>query len=172
MSTNNGGFGKSYASMYTGSMFGAGAATFAVMGYVIANQVPGGDDKLVVELNPRLLAAILGDVAEADVERVIDFLCSPDPRSRSKIEGGRRLVRLGEFLFWVVNGRKYRAMQDPYRRREQNREAKRRERAKRRVKVVASAEEQAFVRADGDGEIETADEIAGRAALRAQRENP
>ncbi len=122
-----GNFGKHYSSMYLGSMIGAGAVVFAVMGYVISNQVPNFEGDMIVELNPKLLGFILGEPPE-DVASAITFLCSPDPGSRTKTEDGKRLLRDGEFSYVVVNGRQYRAMGDPARRREQNREAKRRER--------------------------------------------
>lgn len=155
-----GGFGKHYSSMYAGSMVGSGAVVFAVMGYVIANQVPNFDGELVVELNPELLGFILGEKPKSVVE-AIDFLCSPDAKSRTKVEEGRRLVKLGEFSYLVVNGRHYRAMRDPARRREQNREAKRRQRNKAKpVSAEYRARESAFEKADGDGNMEQADGIA------------
>lgn len=122
-------FGKHFASMYEGSMIGAGAVVFAVWGYVIATQVP---DKIVgsqVRLNPRLLAAILGE-DEKEVRQAIEYLCAADGASTTKVEAGRRLKRLGEFDFQVVNGAKYRAIRDEEQRREQNREAQRRYREK------------------------------------------
>lgn len=110
-------------------MVGAGAAVFAVMGYVIANAVPDRTVGTQVELNPKLIAFILGE-SQKEVEKAIEFLCQPDPESRTKVEQGRRLIRLGQFDYKVVNGEKYRAMRDEEKRREQNREAKRREREK------------------------------------------
>jgi len=122
-------YGKHFSSMYEGSMVGAGAAVFAVMGYVIANAVPDRTVGTQVELNPKLIAFILGE-SQKEVEKAIEFLCQPDPESRTKVEQGRRLIRLGQFDYKVVNGEKYRAMRDEEKRREQNREAKRREREK------------------------------------------
>jgi hypothetical protein len=154
--------------MYQGSMIGAGAVVFAVMGYVIANQTPGAGgelapERLYVELNPKLLAFILGEGEEA-VAVAIEFLCRPDPGSRTKEEEGRRLVRVGQFAYWVVNGRRYRGMRDPERRKEQNREAKRRERKKgktaKQVRAEAQSREARFVEADGAGDLGTADGIA------------
>lgn len=102
---------------------------FAVMGYVIAKQVPDKSVGSQVSLNPKLLAAIIGEEEKA-IEKAIEFLCSPDTKSTSKKEGGRRLVRLGEFDYQVVNGEKYRAIRDEDQRRQQNREAQSRFRAK------------------------------------------
>ena len=115
--------------MYSGSMVGAGALPFAIMGYVIANGRPDRTVGMQVELNPKLLGFILGE-SEESVEKAIDFLCSPDPRSRSKEEEGRRLIKLGEFCYRVVNGAKYRAIRDEERRRETDRNSKRRQREK------------------------------------------
>jgi hypothetical protein len=122
-------FGKHFASLYEGSMVGAGAVVFAVWGYVIAKQVP---DRLVgsqVRLNPKLLATIIGE-EEGEVVKAIKFLCAPDPHSTTKVHDGRRLVKLGEFDYQVVNGAKYRAIRDEESRREQNRLSQLRWRAK------------------------------------------
>lgn len=128
-------FGKHFACMYEGSMVGAGAVTFAVMGYVISHQRPelvGGGERLVVKLNPKLLALILGE-NENDVVKSIDYLCAPDPRSNRKEENGKRLVKLSEFEYWVVNGRYYRELGREERKREQNRQAQARYRAKKKA---------------------------------------
>lgn len=125
-------FGKHFESMYTGSMVGSGALTFAVWGYVISHMVPVGrlgEQEQQVELNPRLLGPILGEDVE-EVRKVIERFCQPDPESRTKAEEGRRLIRLGQFDYRVVNGPKYRAIRDEAQRREQNREAQRRYREK------------------------------------------
>lgn len=96
-------FGKHYASMYTGSMIGKGSAVFAVWGYVIAMAKP---PTFEVELNPRLLAFVIGE-AEEKIKEAIVVLCSPDSSSRTKVEDGRRLIRRGEFMYYVVNGKTY-----------------------------------------------------------------
>jgi hypothetical protein len=122
-------YGKHFASMYEGSLYGAGAVVFAVWGYVIATQVPDRGLGSVVVLNPRKLADTLGE-AKAAVEQALHFLCLEDSRSTTKKEGGRRLKRVSEFEYQVVNGAKYRAIRNEDERRAQNREAKRRERLK------------------------------------------
>lgn len=114
------GFGKIYSRLYEGSMYGHSALHFAVMGYVIAKQVPETrhrDSRMVVELNPALLAGVFAEEPK-NVESVIEFLCSPDKQSQSPEQEGRRLVRLGQFSYWVVNGRKYRELQIAEERRE------------------------------------------------------
>lgn len=151
-------YGKHFASMYEGSMVGAGAVVFAVMGYIIANAVPDREVGTQVELNPKLLAFILGE-KQSEVEKAIEFLCAPDKNSRSKEEQGRRLVRIGQFSYRVVNGAKYRAMRDEEKRREQNREAKRRERLKNGKPLVG---EESTLKKLAEGKItqEHADNIA------------
>lgn len=122
-------YGKHFESMYEGSMVGCGAVVFAVMGYVIAKQKPDRDVGSQVHLNPRLLAAILGE-QEKDIEEAVEFLCAPDPKTTTPDKGGRRLVKIGQFAYQVVNGAKYRAIRNEEDRREQNRQSKRRERQK------------------------------------------
>lgn len=115
-------FGKHFASTYTGSMYGAGPVVFAVWGYVIANAVKGR-----VELNPTALAHIIGTTSD-EIERAIAYLEAPDARSRSVEHEGRRLIREGAFQFQVPTHDKYRAIRNEDDRREQNRQAKQRQR--------------------------------------------
>ena len=122
-------FGKIFGSMFEGSMVGSGACVFAVMSYIIAKMVPDREHGMVVEINPKLLAFTLGET-QKNVESAIDFLCKPDKHSRTKDEQGRRLIRLGEFDYRVVNGLKYRQIRNEEARMEQNRTAQARKRFK------------------------------------------
>lgn len=133
-------YGKAFASMYERSMVGVGALVFAVWGYVIAKAVPDKKVGAQVTLNPDLLGPILGE-SPADVKRAIDFLCSPDPRSTTKEEQGRRLVKIGEFDFKVVSHAKYRAMRNEEERREQNRLNKQSQRARAKGKPLPGEDE-------------------------------
>jgi hypothetical protein len=129
-------YGKVWDSMYTGSMLGAGLGPFALMPYVISNMKPqkvGDMVEMRLELNPKLLAVILG-TTETVVEKAIEWACSPDPDSRSKDEDGRRLVRLGQFEYLVVNGWAYTQKKAIERRREQLRRAAQKYRGKKIVK--------------------------------------
>lgn len=117
-------YGKHFASMYTGSMMGAGPVVFAVMGYVIANT---SDSE--VELNPKLLGFTFGCPAE-EVTAAIDYLCSPDPQSRTKTLEGKRLVKTGEYLYEVVNYVPYHSISNEEERREYFRVKKREQRAR------------------------------------------
>ena len=116
-------YGKIYESTFTGSMVGTGTNVFAVWGYVIANTKPDNQ----VELNPRILSAILG-TTDAEVQTAIDLLCAPDPRSRSKEFKGRRLIKRAEFLYFVPQADKYRGIPNERERRQYFRDKKREQR--------------------------------------------
>jgi hypothetical protein len=129
-------YGKHFASMYSGSLFGKPALVFAVWGYALSHMRPSrSDNQCYVELNPTLLAATFATTVE-EIDSAIETLEAPDPASRSKTDDGRRLVLIeehrhaGPLQFRVVNGAKYRAMRDEEERRTYLREAKRKERAR------------------------------------------
>lgn len=126
-------FGKIFATTFTGSMFGAGPDVFAVWAYTLANTGPDSH----VELNPKLLAVAIGS-PEDRIKAAIEYLCNPDPNSRTKESDGRRLLRQGEFLYQVVNHAKYRSIRDEEDRRTYFREAKRRQRQSQTVSNGAS----------------------------------
>ena len=121
-------YGKHFSSMYTGSMFGSGAEVFAVWGYVLAHAMNSR-----VELNPMLVAAILGEPVEL-IGGAIDKLCSPDPRSRCKAAEGRRLVKEGEFQYFVPSWEEYNRIRSREELREYNRRYQATSRAKSRAK--------------------------------------
>lgn len=123
-------YGKHFESMYTGSMFGVGPTVFAVWGYVISHTRKDG----FTELNPQLLGAVIGCPPE-EIETAIEFLCSPDERSRSKDEDGRRMIREGEFDYRVVNYTSYRNILNEDERRAYNRLKKRESRARQKSKA-------------------------------------
>lgn len=122
----NGMFGKLFSSTYTGSMRGKGGVVFSVWGYVIANTV-----RAQVELVPDYVAALVGE-SEEDVVRAIDYLCSPDPRSRNPMEGGRRLIKEGTYAYRVVTHPYYNRIQNADELREYNRQKKAESRARKR----------------------------------------
>ena len=97
-------YGKIFESLFTGSMFGCGAVRFAVWSYVIANTKPSqneaGEDTGIVEINPPVLAAALGEPVQA-VQEAIAYLMQPDPVSRNPAHDGRRLLHVGSFLYEV-----------------------------------------------------------------------
>jgi hypothetical protein len=144
--------------MYTGSMVGSGAVIYAVWGYVIANMRPDKKVGAQVELNPKLLAFIIGET-EKEITEAIVRLCAKDDRSRTKEEEGRRLVKLGEFDYQVVNGAKYAAIRNE----EERREANRLRKAKSRMEARnggGSARESLAVEEYGAGNVEKAEKLA------------
>lgn len=145
-------YGKLFASTFTGSMFGAGPTVFAVWGYVIAHAVES-----TVELNPSLIAATLG-ADPTDVGAAIDVLCSEDPRSRTKTEGGRRLIHESGFQYRVVNHAAYRSLRNEDDRRAYNREAQRKHRklnsVKRRVNDMSALSAHTEAEAEADPKAE------------------
>jgi hypothetical protein len=120
-------YGKIFASMFTGSMMGAGGHVHSTMVYAIAN----ADESGFVELNPGLLAVVIGEPHER-IDKAITYLCAPDTNSRTPDEEGRRLVQEGQFLYRIVNYGKYRAVRDKETRRRQTREAVQRYREKKK----------------------------------------
>lgn len=122
-------YGKIFSSMYEGSMIGAGATVFALMGYVISRQQPPDFN---VELNAKLISAILGE-PEGEVIKAIEYLCAPDPISRSEKEDGRRLIKVGAFTYHVVNGEDYHAIRNYEERKAYNRDKQAEYRAKKNL---------------------------------------
>lgn len=116
--------------MYTGSMRGSGAMMFAVWGYVLTHQ-RGNRERthFTVELNPEIVAFLLGE-AEGEVAEVIQKCCEPDPKSRSEDKEGRKLEKLGSFLYEVVNGAYYDKIQRELDKRESDRQRQAKQRAK------------------------------------------
>jgi hypothetical protein len=144
-------FGKHFESMYEGSMRGSGSAFFAVWGYVISHMRPSHEHGATVELNTEIIGFLIGENVEV-VEQQIARMCNPDPKSRTKDEEGRKLVKIGEYLFRVVNGAKYRAIRNAEKRKEQVREAQQRYRSKRAVPHGTQLKgEAAFLKAEQAG---------------------
>ena len=138
---------KFFASAFTGSMMGAGADVFAVWAYAIAN----ADVRGFVELNPKLLGAVIGAKPEA-MATAIRKLTDPDPESRTEQEEGRRMVKEGSFIYRIVNYQAYRAMRDQDERREQQRVAARDKRAKPLDAVGQGRPEPAYGEVEGKEE--------------------
>jgi len=85
-------------------MYGQGFGLFAIWGYVISHERGG-----IVELNPKLLSDLFGEPIDS-VATLVNKLCSPDDNSRSKAQEGRRLVRIGQYAYQVVNAAEYAKM--------------------------------------------------------------
>jgi len=101
------GYGKLFESTYTGSMAGSGSNVFAVWTYCIAT----ANRHHEVYLNEKGLSVILGEPIE-HIEQAINYLCSPDPNSRSKVEDGRRLIKVVDVgcTYRVVNHSVYKEL--------------------------------------------------------------
>lgn len=112
-------YGKFFESAFTGSMMGAGADAFALLGYIIANT-----KKSHVELNPRFLSAVIG-MPEENVMRAIEFLSTPDPKSRNPEHEGRRIVHEAGFQYLVPSWRHYHDILNEDDRRDYNRQKQR-----------------------------------------------
>ncbi len=145
-------FGKHFSSMYEGSMVGKGSAFFAVWGYIISHFVPDRQVGAQVDLNPKVLAFVIGEKEEV-VVGVIEDMCRPDAASRSQTEEGRKLVKIGTYSYRVVNGRYYRAIRNEEDRREYQRLKQREYRLLKKGR--ASLAERNSVKNEGaDGEAE------------------
>lgn len=159
-------FGKYFASTFTGSMVGSGLNVFAVWGYVIANTRADG----YVELNPPLLAAIMGCTV-GEVTAAIDFLKRPDPDSRNKVQDGRRLIQEAAFLYFVPTYSTYRGMRDDDDRAEYMRDYMRAYRARQKgeqgsVNVNVNHGKPPLAHAEAEAEAE-----AGKSKACAQRDS-
>lgn len=143
-------YGKIFASLFTGSMYGAGAPAFSLMSYVIANMKPDREVGFQVELNVKKLSDTIGE-PEAVIQRAIDYLCAPDGHTTTPAEDGRRLVKVGTFSYRVVNGLHYQEIRNEEERREQNRIRQANHRAKgpkRRNRNQPQARERFVVNSD------------------------
>ena len=149
-------YGKHFESMYEGSMYGAGIAVFAVWGYAISHVRAS-----MVELNPRLLSNTLGGTVE-EVELAIEYLCKPDPESRHKEHGGRRLIREGQFQYFLPSWESYRKIRSADERREYNRVKQAEYRSKKPKRGKPLKGEEAYVRAFEGGDEQRAESIVSR----------
>lgn len=138
-------YGKFFAQAFEGSMYGAGAHVFALWGYVIAHTI---DSR--VEINPKKVADSIG-MTEEQVQKALDYLCAPDSRSRSDEHDGRRLIKEGQFQYYVTNHRAYRNIKNAdelreYNRKKQEESRKRRKKAKPMPKNEPTMQDRAYER--------------------------
>jgi hypothetical protein len=92
-------------------------------------------------LNPRKLRDTLGADSVEEVEVAISKLECEDPESRHKEEGGKRLVKEGEYQYRVPSWRFYQEIKNAEDLREYNRLAKRRQREKQRANQPKTIEQ-------------------------------
>ena len=86
-------YGRIFECLFTGSMVGAGVHVFAVWAYALAHVREG-----MVEINPRLVAAILGTTTNR-VQKALEYLQQPDPDSRFTEHNGQRLIHQGAHAY-------------------------------------------------------------------------
>jgi|GEM_PF-5859551 len=164
-------YGKHFASMYEGSMLGIGAVPLAVWGYVISHM----DEEGHLELNPVLLAAMIGE-SEEEIQMAMDLLQEPDPNSRCKAEEGRRLVRTGQFSYRVPSAPEYRKIWNRETQKEYNRVRMREWRAKQKQEAGSEDIEDDSGDSDNGGRPEGVDEDGvieepGRAETLSEEDN-
>jgi hypothetical protein len=138
-------YGKIYEQTFTGSMCGKGPVKFAVWAYIIANTKA---DHLI-EINPKIVAHVIG-CKESEVAGALKFFCSPDKESRNTEHGGRKLIRHGEFLYFVTGHGRFRGLKDDGARKEYMREymRERRQSMKARTSLTPAEHESTNERGD------------------------
>jgi len=99
-------YGKIFRATFNGSMAGAGPTVFAVWAYILAHTESGS-----VVLRPEVLSRAIGAPAE-DIKKAIEYLASPDPKSRSRAHQGRRIIKLDGHRYRVPNHAIYRDIHD------------------------------------------------------------
>ena len=120
-------YGKLFASLYQGTLRGN---THCIV--VFTNLIAHADSAGWVDIHPRAISDETGLTLE-QVEAALLELEAPDQHSRSPEENGCRIKRLDEHRSWgwrIVNHAKYRKIRSEEDRREQNRLAQERWRAR------------------------------------------
>lgn len=117
--------------MYDGSMYGKGLHVFGVWNWVIANAF---DSR--IEINSQKLSHVLGCQPE-EIEAALEILTAEDPKSRHKIEDGKRLIQTGEFEYFIPTWEIYQKIRNRDDRREYNRIKQAEYRAKKKGKEAA-----------------------------------
>ena len=139
---------KLFASLYQGTLRGLSHEIL-----VFTNLLASCDKEGFVDKHQRAIADETG-LSVDQVKSAILKLEEPDPESRSPEEDGARLTRMDEHRAWgwhIVNYVKYRTIRNEDDRREQNRAAQERFRAKKKKKVVSlSKPPSAHAEVEGD----------------------
>lgn len=116
----------------------------------------------VVDMTPEAIARRI-NLPLPKVKACLIELMKPDPRSRSHAHEGRRLMVLDSHRDWgwiITNYQHYRSIRDEEARRAYNRDAKRKERLRKRGKPLNG--EAAAVKAMERGDEGTFDRLAAR----------
>lgn len=152
-------YAKAFASMFTGSMRKSGPDVFAVWVYILANT----DRDHRVELNFGDIADRIGGITAERVGHIVQKFCEPDLASRSKIHAGRKLLREGEYDYFVVNHDDYSKIlnnedRKAYFRRKQK-EYRDRQKLRKIKKGTPLAGETSYVKAVEDGRTKDAERL-------------
>jgi len=130
-------YAKLFTSIYQGTLRGQSHVLL-----VFTNLLAHADRDGIADIHPRAIAEEVGLTTE-EVRVALQLLEQPDYESRSPEEEGRRIVRLDEHRAWgwrIVNYIKYRSIRNEEDRREQNREAQARFKAKAKAGKPESAQ--------------------------------
>ena len=125
-------YGKIFASMYNGSLYGQWQAIVTFQQMIVLCDIDG-----VVDMTPQAIAARTSIPLDI-IQEGIRILEQPDKYSRTPDAEGRRIDRLDYHREWgwvIVNYKKYRHLIDAETVREQNRERQRRFKDKHKVTV-------------------------------------
>jgi len=152
-------------------MRGKGSPFFAVWGYVLSHMTPiRGPNKTIikmtVELNPEIIGFLIGEKQQV-VSSKLEEMCQPDPKSRTPDHEGKKLLKIGEYTYEVVNGLYYRSIRNEDDRREYQRVKQAEYRSKKKPRKSAATvraeneeREKRYVSAHENGDQEAADRIA------------
>ena len=161
-------YGKVFSSLWDGTL-ATNWPGWSLLVFMIANCDPDG----TIDMTPEAMAARTG-IPLVEVHLALDHLSSPDLRSRSQEEEGRRIVLLDpENRNWgwsIVNYRKYREFTDAETIRKQNRIRKQKQRdtsryvthghaSSRQAEAEAEAEEENLNTCSSEMSDEDDDEI-------------
>lgn len=120
-------YGKIFDSIYDGTLVEDWRALVTFQQLIVLCDADG-----VIDMTPSAISRRTGIPIE-HIKAGIEVLERPDPWSRTPDEEGRRIIRLDEHRPWgwyLVNHKKYKALQDADTVREQNRIRKQRQREK------------------------------------------
>lgn len=154
-----------------------GPTVLAVWGLIVASKDQDG----ITNLNPASIVGLWSNSLEPKpleaVQAAWDYLCAPDPLSKNRDEGGRRIVPTGDGRWRVVSHEKYREKYRAEKRKRQLAEASKRYRDKQgdgssggAAELGGSQEQQLSVvvkgREHGFDPQPSLDPVAGAAAAR------
>lgn len=127
---------KVFSSIFDGSLYGKFEATIVFLALLVLADKDGD-----VDMTPEKIAAASGYPLDI-VQRGLDELEAPDPRSRTPDMEGRRIVKIHEAGWgWrIVNYCKYRDIRSTEERREYFREKKREQRAAAKSKLSTNVQ--------------------------------